>query len=128
MISATIFFISLGLSLLFIGIGSQYRDEDLGVYLALAGFLVMMVLGVASFSGLSYRSGDSVIESYSYTNDSIDSITAITSYSYSSDNSIISYLISLTLTVSGMAGLWSSIVFMGEKKRSDEEDLQYDQD
>lgn len=132
MVLSTIFFLTMTFSVLFIIIGAllekSFQDNNIGIFLGLAGFLIMMVLGISMLGGssLEYKEGYGVVEQYSYQEGLLVNTSSIVTNNYVEYEGYQSWLLEFIIFLTGLAGLSSTIVYFNEKKKSKEENFEYD--
>lgn len=133
MVLTTIFFLTLGLSLIFAIIGifyeNSYKTENsFGIYLSIAGFLLMLVLGLTMLagSGLEYKTGETVLQINNYNNSTLTDFSSIQTNNYVEYTGTIAWLLAFTIFLTGMAGIIGNIVYFQDKSKSSEDTITYE--
>lgn len=132
MISITIFATIIILSLILIIVGRMYRTQGIGLYMALAGFVMFMVLGMVMITGspLQVRTGEIQNETLFYDNSTLESSSKIITYQYDQTNSTLDYLVSFILLITGLVGIgYVASEYYEETRRGPEREVEgYDDD
>ena len=128
MVLASIFILILTISLILIFIGVINRDQALGSYMMIAGFLLMLLLSLLLLSdGVEYPSGEKNIHTYIYDeNNTLINIETTTITEYEEKESVLSWVLNFVLLITGIAGVIGSALHYIETKKRNEENF-YDE-
>lgn len=127
MVLLTTFLIATGLALILILTGNFFKDKEFGVGLGIAGFTFLLIIGLTLLtSNISIKSGEQVVENYSYDNGTLDSTTKIVSYNYTEQEGRIPWLTALIILLTGVFGLGAGAARLFDMRKEKDEDIDRD--
>lgn len=124
----TTFIISALLALILILIGNYYKDRDFGIGLAMAGFILLIIMGLNLVSNdLQVTSGETVTETFSYgANNTLLSSNKTVSPIYTPAGDIegnsYSWVFNLTILLIGLFGLGAAVSYLFDKRQERDPD------
>lgn len=133
MVLATIFFLTLGVSIGFAVLGILYEnsfktENSFGIYLSITGFLLLLILGLTMVAGtgLEYKTGTTTIQNNQYNNTTLTNFSNVQTNNYTEYTGSMAWLLSFILLLTGLAGIIGNIVYFQDKQQSFEENIEYD--
>lgn len=127
MVLLTTFLIATGLALILILTGNFFKDKEFGVGLGIAGFTFLLIIGLTLLnSNISIKSGEEVVENYSYNNGTLDSTTKTISYNYTEQEGRIPWLTAIIILLTGVFGLGAGAARLFDMRKEKDEDIDRD--